>query len=145
MPASTILNRLACELFCDDKLVEIYENLCERLVLHDDVTEPEDEQISEQFIQRVSNIKKTNILVFLKMQPSTSKNSNLNTFVGGNITISNGFKYFNIICKDENPIKKFKILDKTMVFKFKEISESRNSLTWLENAFNEVIGENRQS
>ncbi|KAK4876383.1 hypothetical protein RN001_012805 [Aquatica leii] len=76
MSASTILNLFACGVFRDDELVETYEDLCERIVLHNDVIEPEDEKIFEQFIQRVSDIKKTETLD-LKMQPSTSKNSDL--------------------------------------------------------------------
>ncbi|KAK4880556.1 hypothetical protein RN001_008702 [Aquatica leii] len=109
MSASTILNLFACGVFRDDELVETYEDLCERIVLHNDVIEPEDEKIFEQFIQRVSDIKKTETLD-LKMQPSTSKNSDLDTFVGGSVIIPKDFKHFNVISEGEKQIKKFKTL-----------------------------------
>ncbi|KAF5281915.1 hypothetical protein FQR65_LT14441 [Abscondita terminalis] len=141
MSVSKILNLYACGIFGDDELVEAYNDICERMVIHGDVVDREDEEIFNKFIKEVCEIKFGVTLTpgTDDAVPSTSGLSTPN-FVGGAVEPRVGFKHFTLIGEGEKEIKKFNAMAKAVIFKFKDgVDTGINPITWLEQAFNEVL------
>ncbi|KAF5276318.1 hypothetical protein FQR65_LT16419 [Abscondita terminalis] len=111
MSVSTIFKLCACGIFREEELADAYNDLCERLVLHGDVLDPEDEEIFDKFITHVSKIK-----IGVTLTPGTDDAvPSTPNFVGGAIEPRGSFKHFTLIGEGEKEIKKFNAMGKTFL------------------------------
>ncbi|KAK4877635.1 hypothetical protein RN001_010141 [Aquatica leii] len=113
MSISTVLNSFSCGIFRDEELLGVYEDICERLVLHSEVISKEDEEVFERFIEK--------------------------TLVGRGLKPGKRFRHLDVTSEGEKEIKKFKTIAKTIVFRFQDVHGSSNPMIWLEKAFNEML------
>ncbi|KAK4880381.1 hypothetical protein RN001_008527 [Aquatica leii] len=113
MSLSTILNLYSCGVFNDSELLQVYHDICDRLVLQGERLEPEDEGILLQLSNKM--------------------------FVGQGLPANEEFKHLKIIGEKSKVIKKFNTLAKTIDFKFKSADSLSNPIVWLRNAFNELL------
>ncbi|KAK4880560.1 hypothetical protein RN001_008706 [Aquatica leii] len=70
MSASTILNLFGCGVFREDELVQVYEDICERMVLHGEIIDQEDEFILMRLIEKVTAIKSNLVTPSTTCQPN---------------------------------------------------------------------------
>ncbi|KAK4884729.1 hypothetical protein RN001_001000 [Aquatica leii] len=70
MSASTILNLFGCGVFREDELVQVYEDICERMVLHGEIIDQEDEVILMRLIEKVTAIKSNLVTPSTTCQPN---------------------------------------------------------------------------
>ncbi|KAK4884087.1 hypothetical protein RN001_000358 [Aquatica leii] len=157
MSVSTILSLFSCGIFRDDELLEAYSDVCDRIVLHNEVVNTEDEDIFKRFIEKVTEIMNAKTMAnqqpslftslsdrsLLKSptnsQPSTSEATHSDMFYGHGLRTDKIFNHFDIIGEGEKQIKKFKITAKTVVFKFKPVDMSSNPIIWLRNSIDELL------
>ncbi|KAK4887450.1 hypothetical protein RN001_003721 [Aquatica leii] len=57
MEASAILHLYSCGVFKDEELASVYENLCERIVIHRDQLSREDEDVFLNLIEKLMAVK----------------------------------------------------------------------------------------
>ncbi|KAF5277467.1 hypothetical protein FQR65_LT03804 [Abscondita terminalis] len=65
--------------------------------------------------------------------------SSTSNIAGGSMATGNAYKHFTLIGKGEKEIQKFNARGKTVIFKFKDVDTEVNSITSLQQAFNEVL------
>ncbi|KAK4883370.1 hypothetical protein RN001_006689 [Aquatica leii] len=127
MTTQTILNLFSCGVLHDSELEQAYEDICERLVIHGKVIQEEDEIIFNRLIEKVCEIKYSK-----KEIPTPSTSKDLVSVHVGRETRANVFRNFTLITEGEKEFKRFRIMGKTVVFKFKDVTEACNPLLWLE-------------
>ncbi|KAF5296281.1 hypothetical protein FQR65_LT10276 [Abscondita terminalis] len=140
MSVSTILNLYACDIFRENELIEIYNDFCERVVVHGETVTPEDQQIFDRFIKHICAIMfgVKPITPIPNAGPSSAGSSTSNN-MGREIQARGNFKHFTLIGENEEEIKKFTAMSKTLLFKLEDVGVITSPLTWLEQTFNEVL------
>ncbi|KAK4882453.1 hypothetical protein RN001_005772 [Aquatica leii] len=142
MSLSTILNLYSCGVFNDSELLQVYQDICDRLVLEGGRIEPEDEGILLQLSNKVIEIMNTKALLdssqitsFIDPQPSTS---HLDMLVGQGLPANEEFKHLKII--GERSIDKgiaisntFAEIEGVKPLKSRDANESVDSSSFLRN------------
>ncbi|KAK4877002.1 hypothetical protein RN001_009508 [Aquatica leii] len=92
----TLLNLFSCDVFSNNELLEVYNDICDRLVLHGDSLSKEDERLLLQLAEKVTEIMNAKVLSERTLlnprsnpQPSTSRLNRTNTLVGQGLTPDN--------------------------------------------------------
>ncbi|KAK4885378.1 hypothetical protein RN001_001649 [Aquatica leii] len=93
MSVSTLLNLFSCDVFSNNELLEVYNDICDRLVLHGDSLSKEVERLLLQLAEKVTEIMNAKVLsertIRSNPQPSTSRLNRTNTLVGQGLTPDN--------------------------------------------------------
>ncbi|KAK4880441.1 hypothetical protein RN001_008587 [Aquatica leii] len=104
MSISTVLNLFFCGIFRDEELLGVYEDICERLVLHSEVISKEDKEVFERFIEKVCKIMNSKSLAnampsfnsLTDPQPSTSQMLHSDTPVGRGLKPGKRFRHLDV-------------------------------------------------
>ncbi|KAK4885290.1 hypothetical protein RN001_001561 [Aquatica leii] len=117
MSVTTLLNLFSCNVFSDNELLEVYNDICDRIVLHGDSLSKEDEELLLQLADKVTEIMNAKALskrILLNSlsnpQPSTSRVTQSDCYIDlesscvtmrADVAEDNGFSFYEM---DTEPI-----------------------------------------